>query len=81
VRIRNWITACQQHHKGLNRYLPSFLVLVTYVLSGARLFLLISRYSVNILAWDQWDIDDATLFQHHSLWEMFCWQNGPHRQG
>ncbi len=81
MRIRNWITACQQPHKGLNRYLPHFLVLVTYLLSSARLFLLISRYSVNILAWDQWDIDEATLFQHHSLWEMFCWQNGPHRQG
>ena len=81
MRIRNWITACQQHHNGLTRYLPHFLVLVTYLLSSARLFLLISRYSVNILAWDQWDIDEATLFQHHSLWEMFCWQNGPHRQG
>ncbi len=65
----------------MKRCLPWIVVLGAYLFAGARLFLLISRYSVNILAWDQWDFDDATLFQHHSLWEMFCWQNGPHRQG
>ena len=30
---------------------------------------------------DQWDFDDATLFQHHSVWEMFRWEHAPHRQG
>lgn len=63
------------------RYFPHFLVAAVYVLAGARLFLLISRSSVNILASDQWSFDDATLFQQHSLWEMFRWQHGPHRQG
>jgi hypothetical protein len=36
---------------------------------------------VNIFFSDQWEFNDATLFQHHSLWQMFTWQHGPHRQG
>jgi len=46
-----------------------------------RLFHLTGLYSVNIFFWDQWDFNNATLFQHHSLWEIFRWQHGPHRQG
>jgi hypothetical protein len=65
---------------GAKRYLPFFLV-CTYLLLGARFFGLIRQYAVNVLWYDQWDFDDATLFQHHSLWEMFRWQHGPHRQG
>lgn len=34
-----------------------------------------------MMYWDPWDFDDATLFQHHSLWQMFHWQHGWHRQG
>lgn len=48
---------------------------------SARLVVLISQYAVNVFFMDQWDINEATLFQKHSLWEMFRWQNGPHRQG
>jgi hypothetical protein len=36
---------------------------------------------VNIFFSDQWDFNNATLFQKHSLWEMFRWQHGPHRLG
>jgi hypothetical protein len=46
-----------------------------------RLVRLTSQYAVNIFFWDQWDFNDATLFQRHSLWEIFRWQHGPHRQG
>ena len=53
----------------------------TYLLLGARFFGLIRQYAVNVLFWDQWDFDDATVFQHHSLWEMFRWEHAPHRQG
>lgn len=45
------------------------------------MFWLISRYAVNIFFADQWDFNNATLFQRHSLWQMFRWQHGPHRQG
>jgi hypothetical protein len=70
----------QEGQDGVQRYLPFFLV-CTYLLLGARFFGLIRQYAVNVLWYDQWDFDDATLFQHHSIWEMFRWQHGPHRQG
>ena len=46
-----------------------------------RLFRLTAQHAVNIFYWDQWDFNDATIFQDHSLWEIFHWQHGPHRQG
>ena len=66
---------------GAKPYLPHCLVLGTYLLMCVQLFNLVSRYAVNLLFWDQWEIADATLFEHHSIWEMFRWQHGPHRQG
>lgn len=56
-------------------------LLLVFVVLGGRFLGLISDYSVNIFFSDQWDFNDATLFQHHSLWQMFTWQHGPHRQG
>jgi hypothetical protein len=61
--------------------ITSVLVATAFVLYAARMFRLISQYAVNIFFSDQWDFNDATLFQKHSLWEMFAWQYGPHRQG
>ena len=63
------------------RLWPMLFVLATTALLAARLFRLVDRYAVNIFFWDQWDFNNATLFQNHSLWEMFRWQHGPHRQG
>lgn len=60
---------------------PLLFVLLSTALVAARLFRLVNRYAVNILFWDQWDFSNATLFQQHSLWQMFRWQHGPHRQG
>lgn len=54
---------------------------VIFLALADRFFKLISTYAVNIFFSDQWDFDDATLFQRHSLWQMFSWQHGPHRQG
>src|SRR5215813_12566027 len=56
-------------------------VLAAFAALSARLFTLISRYAVNVFFMDQWDFNEATLFEKHSLWEMFRWQHGPHRQG
>ncbi len=67
--------------KSVERYLPPFLVLGAYLLLGVRFFGPISRDAVNVLFWDPWDFDDATLFEQHSIWEMFRWQHGWHRQG
>jgi len=30
---------------------------------------------------DQWKFNEAALFEKHSLWQVFRWQHGPHRQG
>ncbi|HPM43749.1 MAG TPA: hypothetical protein PLV52_07945, partial [Candidatus Omnitrophota bacterium] len=30
--------------------------------------------------WDQWDFFDA-FFGKNSIWDIFAWQHGPHRQG
>ena len=36
--------------------------------------------SVDIPYWDQWDFY-TPLFNHASLWRVFAWQHGPHREG
>jgi hypothetical protein len=38
------------------------------------------RHSVNFVFWDQWDFY-TPLFNHASLWQIFIWQHGPHREG
>src|ERR1700683_5622524 len=57
------------------------LVAVVFAALAVRLLRLTAQYSVNIFFWDQWDFNDATLFEHRSLWEIFRFQHGPHRQG
>src|SRR5436305_312831 len=57
------------------------LVATAFLVYAGRMFWLISRYAVNIFFADQWDFNNATLFQKHSMWQMFRWQHGPHRQG
>src|SRR5438874_6211956 len=68
--VRRWLNAR-----------ASFVVAVAFVLFAARLFHLISKYAVNIFFSDQWEFNDATLFQKHTIWQMFAWQHGQHRQG
>jgi len=57
------------------------LVAVVFAALAFRLFRLTSQYAVNIFFWDQWDFNDAALFEHRSLWQIFRFQHGPHRQG
>ena len=45
-----------------------------------RLFRFIDRYSVDVPYWDQWDYYQAFVTPH-TLWVIFAWQHGPHRQG
>ena len=56
-------------------------VWIVFLFYAARFFHLISHWAVNIFFWDEWDVTNATLFQHHSLWEIFTWQIGPQREG
>lgn len=57
------------------------LVTIAFAAFATRTFQLISKYSVNIFFSDQWEFNDATLFRKHSLWQVFRWQHGWHRQG
>ena len=63
-----------------SRRLPVVFVSAVFLGLALRLFQLIDRYAVNIFFSDQWDFNRATLFESHSLWEMFRWQHGS-RQG
>jgi hypothetical protein len=60
---------------------PFLLLCVCYLVVGIKFFVFIHRYSVNLFFWDHWDLENGPLFEHHSLWEIFRWQHGPHRQG
>lgn len=59
-----------------NSRLGALIVALFFLLLAGRLIHLTSRYAVNIFFWDQWIFNNATLFQHHSVWEMFRWQFG-----
>lgn len=54
---------------------------IVFAALALRLFRLTAQYAVNIFFWDQWDFNDAALFEHHSFWQIFRFQHGPHRQG
>src|SRR5688572_6197676 len=68
------------NRQAIRSWLPfGFVFLVTAALS-VRLFQLADRYAVNVFFFDQWDFNVGTLFEEHSLWEIFLWQH-LHRQG
>ncbi len=81
MRNRSRESVREKSRDGVKHYLPHVLVVGTYLLLRAQLFSLISLYAVNVLFSDQWEFDDAPLFQHHFIWEMFRWQHGQQRQG
>jgi len=61
--------------------LSHFIVFGAFSLMAFRLFRITFHYAVNLLVWDQWDLYNGILFEKHSLWQIFRWQHGPHRQG
>jgi hypothetical protein len=71
----------QRTWRSLRRYSLHLVVAVAYLVSARRLLDIPRRYAVNIFNGDQWDFNNATLFQRHSLWQAFRWQHGPPRQG
>jgi hypothetical protein len=60
---------------------PLLTVTIAVTLLGARFFLVISKYSVNVFYWDQWDFLSLFFSQQASFAKLFLWQNGPHRHG
>jgi hypothetical protein len=53
---------------------------VAFLALGLRMAVVVWRHSVDLLFWDQWDFY-TPLFAHASLWRIFTWQHGPHREG
>jgi hypothetical protein len=48
---------------------------------ASRLAFLVHQYGVNLFFSDQWEFNDSTVFQQHTLWQIFRWQHAWHRQG
>jgi len=60
--------------------LPVMTVATVFLATASHLLFTVWRYSVNLIFWDQWDFY-TPLFTHDSLWRIFTWQHGPHREG
>jgi hypothetical protein len=60
--------------------LPLIVVSAVLLATAGRMVLVVWRYSVNLIFWDQW-VFYTPLFNHASLWRIFTWQHGPHREG
>jgi hypothetical protein len=54
---------------------------VSIVVLASRFFLVMAKYSVNFLWWDQWDYLGAFFRGNPSIVTLFTWQHGPHREG
>jgi hypothetical protein len=61
-------------------HLPGFLLALAFVALGSRMVVVVWRHSVNLIFFDQWEFYEP-LFTHASLWRIFTWQHGPHREG
>jgi len=59
---------------------PVVVVGAAFLATASWLAIAVGRYSVNILFWDQWDFY-TPLFQNASLWQIYNWQHGLHREG
>jgi hypothetical protein len=60
---------------------PAFTVAIAVTVIGSRFFLLMWKYSVNVLLWDQWDLYGAFFRGNPGVVQLFTWQHGPHREG
>lgn len=65
---------------AFSRQLRFLFVCAVFVAFAWRLIVRTLESSVNIPFWDQWDFY-TPLFNQASLWQVFRWQHGPHREG
>lgn len=78
-------TTFDSERRNLRSFRYSRLLRIVFVIAiclafGWRLIARTFESSVNIPIWDQWDFY-TPLFEHASLWRVFSWQHGPHREG
>src|SRR6266700_3040071 len=74
----------EANHNGRDRRLricPALAVALAIVALGARFFLVISKYSVNVFFFDQWDFLSPFFHQQSSIAELFFLQPGIQREG
>ncbi len=69
-----------QASSGTSQKNVAVFLCVVSALLFTRLLLFVRKYAVDIFYSDQWDFY-TPLFHDPSLWELFSWQHGPHRQG
>jgi hypothetical protein len=60
--------------------LPWVFLFTIFIFLCYNLINFINIKAVNILFWDQWGLFEA-FFNQNSLFDVFRWQHGPHRQG
>jgi hypothetical protein len=61
-------------------YPAALFVSIVAIGLSLRFYWVISKYSVNLFFFDEWDIY-APLFEHARWWQVFFTQHGPHREG
>jgi len=74
----------EANHNGRDSRLrigPALAVALAIVALGARFFLVISKYSVNVFFFDQWDFLSPFFHQQSSIAELFFLQPGIQREG
>ena len=55
-------------------------VAIAFVAASAVFLRYVDQVAVNLMFWDQWDFM-AGLFTGSPPWDLFLWQQGPHRMG
>lgn len=68
---------------GLHQYQRHYGAYFVWAVAGAlvvRFYWVVSRYSVNLFFFDEWDVY-AGLFRGWPWWKFFLQEHGPHRQG
>lgn len=60
---------------------PAVVVISAALLLACRFFFFLWRNSVDVLFYDQWDFLGPLFLGDSSLWRLFSFQHGPHREG
>ena len=62
------------------KWLSIAVILCVTVMMAVRQLQFVDRYSSNVMCSDQWELYPP-IFAHASVWKLFTFQHGPHRQG
>lgn len=68
------------HIPSTRSYPAALFVSIVAIGLFLRFYWVISKYSVNLFFWDEWDIY-GLLFEHAHWWQIFVAEHGPPREG